>query len=49
VAGKPSGELEEGTDFWAVSNGFVSVTPVSLDYTNHALLQKLGSEVLFTG
>ncbi|GEM87118.1 5'/3'-nucleotidase SurE [Meiothermus granaticius] len=49
VAGKPSGVLEEGTDFWAVSNGFISVTPVSMDYTNHALLEKLGDKPLFTG
>jgi len=47
VAGKPGGELEPGTDFWAVSNGFVSVTPVSLDYTNHTLLKELESEGLF--
>ncbi|MBF6595096.1 MAG: 5'/3'-nucleotidase SurE [Thermaceae bacterium] len=49
VAGKPSGELEEGTDFWAVSNGFISVTPVSLDYTNHTLLKKLEAEEPFSG
>lgn len=29
---------EEGTDFHAVDNGFVSVTPLHLDLTNHALL-----------
>jgi len=28
----------EGTDFWAVSNGFVSVTPLHLDLTNFRLL-----------
>ena len=26
------------TDVWAVTNGFVSITPVSLDWTDHALL-----------
>lgn len=41
VAGKPTAELEENTDFWAVQHGYVSVTPVSLDYTNHGFLQKL--------
>ncbi len=41
VAGKPTAELEENTDFWAVHHGFVSVTPVSLDYTNHGFLQQL--------
>jgi 5'-nucleotidase len=36
------GEVEwsapEGTDFHAINNGFVSVTPLHLDLTNHALL-----------
>ena len=41
VAGKPTAELEEGTDFWAVQNGFISVTPVSLDYTNYNFMDKL--------
>jgi 5'-nucleotidase len=26
------------TDVWAVSNGYVAITPVSLDWTDHALL-----------
>jgi 5'-nucleotidase len=30
---------DEGTDFHAVSEGYVSVTPLHLDLTNHALLQ----------
>jgi 5'-nucleotidase len=29
----------EGTDFHAVSEGYISVTPLHLDLTNHALLQ----------
>jgi 5'-nucleotidase len=28
----------EGTDFHAVSRGYISVTPLHLDITNHALL-----------
>ena len=36
------GEVEwsapEGTDFHAINNGYVSVTPLHLDLTNHALL-----------
>lgn len=28
----------EGTDIWAVTNKLVSVTPMSLDWTDHALL-----------
>jgi 5'-nucleotidase len=29
----PTGVPEEGTDFWAVRNGFVSITPLQLDLT----------------
>lgn len=32
----PSGDAEEeGTDMWAVAHGLVSVTPISMDMTNH--------------
>lgn len=41
VAGKPTAELEEGTDYWAVQHGFISVTPISLDYTNYAFAAEL--------
>jgi 5'-nucleotidase len=34
----PTAVLEEGTDFWAISNGFVSITPVQLDLTAYALM-----------
>jgi 5'-nucleotidase len=34
----PSGELDEGTDLWAVANGYVSVTPVQMDMTAYSLL-----------
>jgi 5'-nucleotidase len=41
------GEVEwnapEGTDFHAVNRGFVSVTPLHLDLTNHALLQDVAA------
>ncbi|HEX8905512.1 MAG TPA: 5'/3'-nucleotidase SurE [Longimicrobiaceae bacterium] len=30
---------EEGTDFHAIDNGYVSVTPLHLDLTNHALIE----------
>ena len=32
---------EEGTDEYAVRNGFISVTPIQLDLTNHAGLAYL--------
>jgi 5'-nucleotidase len=31
--------LDEGTDYHAVADGYVSVTPLHLDLTNHALLR----------
>lgn len=31
----PTGVAEEGTDFWALRQGFVSVTPLQLDLTAH--------------
>jgi 5'-nucleotidase len=32
---------EEGTDFWAVSQGYISVTPLHLDLTNYKLLEQV--------
>ena len=37
----PGGHLDEGTDIWAVANGFVSITPIHLDMTAHDLIPKL--------
>jgi len=37
----PSGVVEAGTDFWAVANGFVSVTPLHLDLTAYAAMPAL--------
>jgi broad specificity polyphosphatase/5'/3'-nucleotidase SurE len=31
----------EGTDFWAVENGWVSVTPMSIDETDPAQFDQL--------
>lgn len=36
----PLGPAEEGTDRWAVENGFVSITPLSLDLTDEEELKK---------
>lgn len=36
---------EVNTDVWAVSNGFVSITPVSLDWTDHAQVAELESQL----
>ena len=38
IAGTPVGEEEEGTDLHAVRHGYISITPVSLDFTAADLL-----------
>lgn len=38
----PAGDTtQEGTDLWAVHNGYVSITPIHLDLTNHSLLLEM--------
>jgi len=37
----PTGVEAEGTDFWALANGYVSITPLQLDLTNYELMSKL--------
>jgi len=38
----PTGATEEeGTDVWAIAHQFVSITPVHLDMTSHALVARL--------
>jgi 5'-nucleotidase len=32
---RPSGVPDDGTDIWAIRNGFISVTPIHLDLTAH--------------
>lgn len=32
----------EGTDLWAVNHGYISITPLRLDLTNHAELERAG-------
>jgi 5'-nucleotidase len=36
----PITETEEGTDRWAVSRGFTSITPLRLDLTDHRELER---------
>lgn len=38
---KPMEPAEEGSDRWAVEHGFVSITPLCLDITDHIQLQKI--------
>jgi 5'-nucleotidase len=37
----PSGHPDEGTDIWAIANGYVSVTPIHMDMTAHDLIPEL--------
>jgi 5'-nucleotidase len=38
----PTGDItEEGTDMWAVHNGYVALTPIHLDMTNYALMDTM--------
>ena len=39
--GPPGGAGEPGTDLHAVAAGYVSVTPVQLDLTNHNLIEQI--------
>jgi 5'-nucleotidase len=44
VGPEPTGLLdEEGTDLWALNNGFASLTPIHLDMTAHRLLADLAA------
>lgn len=37
----PTGIMEDGTDFTAIAQGYISVTPIHLDFTAYDLLQPL--------
>ena len=37
----PTGVEQEGTDIWAVANGYITVTPIQLDLTAHDLVDSL--------
>ena len=37
----PVEATEEGTDRWAIEQGFVSMTPITLDLTDHGALQRV--------
>jgi 5'-nucleotidase len=44
VGPEPSGMFEEeGTDLWAVHNGYASLTPISLDLTAHHFIADIGA------
>jgi 5'-nucleotidase len=37
----PTGVKEEGTDIGALADGYVSITPLQLDMTAHAMIHSL--------
>lgn len=37
----PTGLMDEGTDYWAIKRGYISVTPLQMDMTNKPLLETL--------
>jgi 5'-nucleotidase len=41
--GPPGGKGEPGTDLHAVANGYVSITPIQIDLTNHALMEHIAA------
>lgn len=45
----PIGVLDEGTDFWALANGYVSVTPLRLDLTAHDVVGQVAAWNLGAG
>lgn len=45
----PAGQADEGTDVKALLDGYVSITPIHLDLTNHRLIQELESWNLNAG
>ena len=42
---RPTDETEEGTDRWAFREGWVSLTPLRLDLTDHAELSRVEREI----
>ncbi len=43
VSGTPTGDNEQGSDYVAVTQGFVSITPIQMDLTAHDLLEVVQS------
>jgi 5'-nucleotidase len=37
----PSGVPDDGTDIWAIENGYLSITPIQLDLTGHQWIEPL--------
>jgi 5'-nucleotidase len=37
----PTGVFDCGTDFAALANGYISITPIKMDFTDHTFLRTL--------
>ena len=44
----PLERLREGTDLWAVDQGYVSLTPLRLDLTDHEELRRVSESMPWT-
>lgn len=40
---EPTGFTDEGTDIWALANGYISVTPIQLDMTDYRRMDQIRS------
>ncbi len=46
VAVDKAHELEEGTDFWAIHEGYVSITPLRPNFTDHDTIPPLSEHII---
>ena len=46
VAVDKAHELEEGTDFWAIHEGYISITPLRPNFTDHNLIPALTEHII---
>ncbi len=40
LGGELEGDYEQGSDLWALKNGYVSLTPLRIEYTDHDFINK---------
>ncbi len=46
VAVDKAHELEEGTDFWAIHEGYISITPLRPNFTDHDTIPSLSEHII---
>jgi len=47
IGGEPLWNKEEGTDLWAVHNGYAALTPLLVDLTDYETIRKLNERSIF--